>query len=379
MKKLSIKWPNLDGRLKGEMEKGYRLHALRDDKRLAVIGILLMAIVVALTTPNDFVFELQPDLLKLLIVMRLTFIFYSVALVVYLSRKISPENFDHNIFIWGLFGVAANTLVIFTRPAIYTGHALIDLVILVIIYLGIPCRLVYRLILALLFTAGCLAFVAVNAQQLPASWIRVEISSLLFMNIVGLIISHHLFSFRRKQYTTQMAEVRAKEELRLAASRDSMTGILNHRTFFEQGERELKRFARYGKVFSLIEIDIDDFKGINDNYGHVEGDNVLLKLVDLVTSHVRQSDVFGRTGGDEFCVILIETNKSDAMDIAERIRSTCCDCRLKADTGALIHFTVSVGLVESCRQDTGIGQMYSRADAAMYRAKKEGHNRVCAA
>lgn len=378
MKKFDIKWPNLEGRLKGEMERGYRLHALRDDKRLAMIGIMLMAIVVALTIPNDFVFELQPDLLRLLIALRLTFIFYSVALVVYLGRKISPENFDHSIFIWGLFGVAANTLIIFTRPVVYTGHALIDLVILVIIYLGIPCRLVYRLILALVFTAGCLAFVVVNAQQLPAPWIRVEVSSLLFMNIVGLIISHHLYSFRRKQFTTQMAEVKAKEELRLAASRDSMTGILNHKAFFEQGERELRRFARYGKAFSLIEIDIDDFKGINDTFGHADGDTVLLKLVSLVASHVRQSDVFGRTGGDEFCVILIETNKSDAMDIAERIRTTCCDCRLNAATGTPIHFTVSVGLVESSKDDAGIGQMYSRADAAMYRAKRDGHNRVCA-
>jgi len=234
-------------------------------------------------------------------------------------------------------------------------------------------------IVALLFTGGCLAWLVVNAEQLSPAWIRVEVLSLVFINAVALIISHHLFSYRRKQYATQVAEERTKEELRMVASHDSMTGILNHRAFFEQGERELRRYERYGKVFSLIEIDIDDFKGINDTFGHAEGDNVLLKLVAMVSAHIRQSDVFGRTGGDEFCVLLIETNKSDALDIAERIRTTCCDCQLNAASGAPMHFTVSLGLVESCKDDAGIGQMYSRADAAMYTAKRKGHNRVCSA
>jgi diguanylate cyclase (GGDEF)-like protein len=174
-----------------------------------------------------------------------------------------------------------------------------------------------------------------------------------------------------------VAEEKVKEELRLAASRDSLTGILNHKAFFEQGERELRRFVRYGKPFSLIEIDIDDFKNINDSYGHTEGDNVLQKLVSLIGSHVRQSDVFGRTGGDEFCLLLIETHIAEAVEIAERIRITCSECRLNAGTGAPIHFTVSVGLVESSKNDANIGHIYSRADAAMYRAKSEGRNRVC--
>ena len=378
MKMSGIKWPNLDGRLDGELEKGYRLYSLRDDRRQAMVGILLLAVVVALTIPNDFVFTLQPALISLLMVLRVIFILCSIALIVHVHRNTDPKSNDSNIFIWGLFGVALNILIIFTRPAIYTGHALTDLVILVIIYLGVPFRLLYRVTLALLFTAGCLVYLAVNAQQLTPPWIRVEILSLVFINIVGLIISHHLYSYRRKQYATQVEEEKVKEELRLAASRDSLTGILNHKAFFEQGERELRRFVRYGKPFSLMEIDIDDFKNINDNYGHSEGDNVLQKLVSLVSSHVRQSDIFGRTGGDEFCLLLIETHIEGAMEIAERVRAACCECMLNAGTGVPIHFTVSVGLVESSKNDTNIGHIYSRADAAMYRAKSEGRNRVCA-
>jgi diguanylate cyclase (GGDEF)-like protein len=367
----------LDGRLDEKLEKGYRLYSLRDDSRQATVGILLLAAVVALTIPNDFVFTLQPAVFSILMILRGAFIVYSIALIVFVRRNVDSKSHDNNIFIWGLFGVALNILIIFTRPVSYTGHALADLVILVIIYLGVPFRLLYRVILALLFTAGCLVYLAVNAQQLTLPWIRVEILSLVFINIVGLIISHHLYSYRRKQYATQVAEEKVKEELRLAASRDSLTGILNHKAFFEQGERELRRFVRYGKPFSLMVIDIDDFKNINDSYGHTEGDNVLQKLVSLIGSHVRQSDVFGRTGGDEFCLLLIETHTAEAVEIAERIRITCSECRLNAGTGAPIHFTVSVGLVESSKNDANIGHIYSRADAAMYRAKSEGRNRVC--
>ncbi|MFA5078925.1 MAG: GGDEF domain-containing protein [Dehalococcoidia bacterium] len=379
MRKLKIKWPNLDGRLDGELEKGYRLYTLHDDSRLATVGILLMILFVALTIPNDFVFPMPDALFILLMTSRVIFFLYGLALIVYVRRTKDPASFDNNLLVWGLLGAVLNVIILFVRPADYLGHALADLVALVIIYLAVPYRLLYRVIVALLFTAGCLAWLVVNAGQLSLPWIRVEALSLVFINAVGLIISHYMYSYRRKQYATHIAEVKAKEELRLAASRDSLTGILNHRSFFEQGERELRRYERYGKVFSLIEIDIDDFKGINDTHGHAEGDNVLLKLVSLVSAHIRQSDVFGRTGGDEFCVLLIETSKADAIDIAERIRATCCDSQLNAASGAPMHFTVSLGLVESCKDDVGIGQMYSRADAAMYTAKREGHNRVCSA
>jgi diguanylate cyclase (GGDEF)-like protein len=373
---LGIDWPKLDGRLDGELENGYRLNSLRDDVRQATVGILLLTAAVTLTIPNDFVLIQQPDVLCLIMILRITFVLYSVILIDYLFRIKKPVNYDDSIFVWGLFGIVVCTFIICSRPATFTGHALIDLLVLVLLYLGVPCRLLYRLILAFLFTASCLLLLGINAQQLTTPWITTEIISLVFTNIVGLIISHRLYSYRRKQYAAQVAEGKVKEELKLLASHDSLTGVTNHRSFFEQGERELRRFVRYGKPFSLMVIDIDDFKSINDNYGHSEGDNVLIKLVALIDSQVRQSDVFGRTGGDEFCLLLIETGKAEAMEIAERIRMACSETTMTAGTGIPINFTVSLGLVESSKNDTGIGQIYSMADAAMYRAKREGRNRV---
>ena len=159
---------------------------------------------------------------------------------------------------------------------------------------------------------------------------------------------------------------------------DALTGLPNRTLMLEHITAALELSGVNKTQPTVLFIDIDRFKNINDSYGHTEGDNVLLRLVSLVASHVRQSDIFGRTGGDEFCLLLIETHKAEAVEIAERIRAACCDAALTAGTGVPIHFTVSVGLVESSKNDTVIGHIYSRADAAMYRAKNEGRNRVCA-
>ena len=333
MKVLGINWPKLDGQLDGVLENSYRLHSLRDDVRQATVGILLVAAVIALTIPNDFVVIEQPAVICLVMILRITFVLYSLILIDYLVHVKNPVNYDDSIFVWGLFGVVVNTFIICSRPATSTGHALIDLLVLILLYLGLPCRLLYRLILALLFTASCLLILAINAPQLSAQWIIAEILALVFANIIGLTISHRLYSYRRKQYAAQVAEEKVKEELRLLAARDSLTGITNHKAFFEQGERELRRFVRYGKPFSLMVIDVDDFKSINDTFGHAEGDNVLIKLVALIWSHVRQSDIFGRTGGDEFCLLLIETHLEEAVEIAERIRAACSEARTDSRHG----------------------------------------------
>ena len=128
MKQLKLKWPNLDGRLDPELEKGYRRYTLRDDSRQATVGILLMMLFIALTIPNDFVFSIPAALFVLVMTARVIFILYGVALIVYVRRCKDPQSYDDNLFVWGLLGAVLNVIIIFTRPAEYTGHALADLV-----------------------------------------------------------------------------------------------------------------------------------------------------------------------------------------------------------------------------------------------------------
>lgn len=164
----------------------------------------------------------------------------------------------------------------------------------------------------------------------------------------------------------------AKEQ----AKTDSLTGVANHRMFHEIFERELSMLKRYKRKFSLIMIDIDDFKKINDTYGHLVGDDILVDLTKRIMKITRFGDVLARYGGEEFTIILPDTDVSGAEILANRI------CKGISDTpfiysNAEIYYTVSIGLV-ACDNDSPIEKdaVIGLADEALYTAKKKGKNRV---
>lgn len=153
--------------------------------------------------------------------------------------------------------------------------------------------------------------------------------------------------------------------------RDGLTGLFNHTRFYDILAFELRRYARYGAPLSLLFIDIDDFKQVNDQYGHQEGDRVLAELAAMLMQETRESDSPCRYGGEEFGVILPFTGAVEAQEIAERIRAGAMRIRL-ADRVV----TVSVG-VASCGEGLVSARALVRAaDNALYRAKREGKNRV---
>lgn len=155
---------------------------------------------------------------------------------------------------------------------------------------------------------------------------------------------------------------------------DSLTGLFNRRKFFEELDREVKRVSRYESPMSLIMLDIDHFKGINDQYGHQMGDEVLRLLSEILVESTRKTDIVARYGGEEFIIILTETPLVGALDVANRIR-------LKVETASVlgagieIRFTVSLGLTDHYPNDT-VDIIVGRADQALYAAKENGRNRV---
>nr|WP_320193391.1 diguanylate cyclase [uncultured Desulfobacter sp.] len=163
-------------------------------------------------------------------------------------------------------------------------------------------------------------------------------------------------------------------ELKRLATTDVLTGVDNRRSFMEKAEHEIRRAQRYGTSFAMIIMDIDFFKSINDKYGHQAGDVVLQKMAQAVKSALRQSDVFGRIGGEEFSIILMETERKTALLTAERIRSLTE--RLSINTGKeRIHITVSIGLTFFKKGDD-LSTLSKRSDEALYSAKRNGRNRV---
>lgn len=171
---------------------------------------------------------------------------------------------------------------------------------------------------------------------------------------------------------------RKRLELELArqARTDVLTGLNNRRYFFELAERELARSKRHVQDFALLMLDVDHFKFINDNYGHDAGDEVLRKLSKVCDETLREIDVVGRIGGEEFAALLSGATCVQALAAAERLRlaieSTVVSLQERA-----VCFTVSIGITSLMPNDEGVDELLKRADQALYRAKRGGRNRVC--
>jgi len=176
--------------------------------------------------------------------------------------------------------------------------------------------------------------------------------------------------------TMQSLRLHEKELERLAHT-DHLTGVNNRRYFIELLELELERCRRYPKSLSLLMLDIDHFKTVNDTYGHGAGDEALKSFVAMLNnSGLRNSDFAGRMGGEEFAVTLPETEMEIASGVvAERIRNSL-EKRAIIYNGTRFFVTVSIGVAELRKEDS-VQSILHRADQALYRAKTSGRNRVC--
>jgi diguanylate cyclase (GGDEF)-like protein/PAS domain S-box-containing protein len=166
------------------------------------------------------------------------------------------------------------------------------------------------------------------------------------------------------------------ELMRLAAT-DSLTGLLNRRAFFEHGEREVARARRNGKPLCLLMLDLDNFKLVNDTHGHAAGDEVLRNMAETMQNALRETDLLGRVGGEEFAAILPEAALAGATDTAERLRKAI-EARATVCNGRKIYVTASIGVSQFQAPDEQLDEVLKRADQAMYKAKSKGRNRVSA-
>ena len=168
-----------------------------------------------------------------------------------------------------------------------------------------------------------------------------------------------------------------EDELKRQAHLDYLTGLDNRRSFMEKGQMELSRTQRYDTALSVLMVDIDSFKNINDTYGHQVGDSVLKTLAMTFQAVVRNVDIVGRLGGEEFGIVLPETNIKEAVEVAERLREVISETEVALPAGLPINFTVSVGVVALTDRNTNIDMLLNEADKALYRAKQSGRNKVC--
>ena len=238
----------------------------------------------------------------------------------------------------------------------------------------------------LVFAGYTLGGTAIGAWMSLASAFAVVFITLLYPELMsstaitsvvfGLII-FSLLSYVFTQKSTEFAEalIRKNAELHTMAGRDPLTGIFNTRMYYTVGEQIFQLALRDQVPLSMLFIDIDHFKSINDEFGHDAGDRVLIKVANAIKNALRKSDVTARIGGEEFAVILPKTDLMGGQQIAEKIRQSVelleCD-----DKENVLQVTASIGVAMIDNSDTGLDDIKRRSDKAMYEAKRTGRNRV---
>jgi diguanylate cyclase (GGDEF)-like protein len=162
------------------------------------------------------------------------------------------------------------------------------------------------------------------------------------------------------------------------ATTDHLTGLLNRRAFLDATEREIRRAHRYGQPLALIMLDVDHFKHINDGHGHPAGDEVLRRIAATCRGMLRDGDLMGRLGGEEFAITLVQPPLQVASAVAERLRKAVSELVIEFG-GERLAVTISLGIAEIGEGITSLDHLVSKADACLYTAKREGRNRVCVA
>jgi diguanylate cyclase (GGDEF)-like protein len=201
------------------------------------------------------------------------------------------------------------------------------------------------------------------------------VQSLTFIMLVTFVMTW-TFNFltlnsERSQHELKLAKV----ELEKLATTDFLTGLSNIRGFAETSENEIRRARRFSNPLSVIMLDIDCFKDINDTYGHATGDRVLVKIAEIGIEGLRTIDTIGRLGGEEFGILLPHTDIAGAETVAEFLRAAIEKAEVEASSG-IVKFTASLGIAEMRASDSDIRSILERADDLLYEAKRRGRNQV---
>ncbi len=207
-----------------------------------------------------------------------------------------------------------------------------------------------------------------SADPLSPNSVATTIMSMLFFAVL-----HHAFA-KRSDHLYNRLQV-SNERLREMATRDMLTNVLNSHAYYEVSDSQIQVARRQGTPYSVLFIDLDHFKSINDTYGHAAGDHVLLSVANCLTQSLRASDVLGRVGGEEFSAFLPNTDAKGAAALAELIRSNL-EMLMPSIGENVLKVTASIGVAANGHAGQTMFDLQRQADQAMYRAKTAGRNRV---
>ncbi len=264
----------------------------------------------------------------------------------------------------------------------------ISIVLLVGLFVFIPSRVSTATLVAVFTVAGTVLSIR-WIHGTPPSLLAAVAMIMLVPAATGLVVARRFQAAHRTMYallkqaqTTNAAleqEIESRRELEAELQRqattDPLTGLHNRRSFDRHFQRELNRARRNGTPLSLAVLDMDHFKKVNDSHGHNVGDEVLRAIAGLLKEEVREPDVCGRLGGEEFVVLLTDADKDAALAVAERLRQRIAGTPVQA-SGLTLALTVTVGVAELLPWEDDLAALTQRADEALYAGKRGGRNCV---
>ncbi len=333
-----------------------------------IVGNLAM-----MAIDSNFLVE-NPDVLNFVFFLRILFSVLTAVLILVIRYKPDSDRLSQATSVWMFIAIFYFLSFNFLRPSSHLTTS-IDVLLIFGAYILSGQRMRWLVIMLVGFSLGSIMLVLFYKTDIP-DILRVQITlTHVFAQGVGFISALQIQNFRRKAFLAYVQERHARELAIDLLRTDSLTKSLTRHYFLELAEQEIERAKRYGHPLSVMMMDIDHFKNVNDQYGHRVGDEALITFAEVVRAQKRGSDMFGRLGGEEFGLLLPDTNIENAVMVADRIRKIWAKTEIRS-SALIIPSTVSIGVVECSQADINFDDLLVRADKAMYLAKQNGRNRV---
>jgi diguanylate cyclase (GGDEF)-like protein len=350
-----------------ENEIDYRQHFLQADIRLSIQVILVWLLAVLIFIPVDYTSLGFTREFFTFLAARLIFIICILVIVYGFRKTTKPRQFDILIGFVLLLGVAFSFFGHIINDQDCISQLILDVLIIITIYAIFPGPLSIKVIASLLLSAKTILSLFDHEQLLANSEISIIIG-ILMINLIGYYSWSAISNFRHQQFAKHVELKQARKDAEYLARIDPLTEINNRRAFMELGQEEFSRSNRYKHLLSLVLIDIDNFKSINDKYGHQAGDQMLKDFTKTISRQIREQDILGRIGGDEFGLLLPETDLEEAQAITTRLYEIFRQ-KVFSFQKTKISISFSAGVATLQPSDRSFEQLLKHSDQNLYHAK----------